>query len=152
MNQDITKRLQQINTENRVWIIYLFIIGFSFYSNYLEKDYFLNNNQKSKEIYRIINISIFMTITLVYLYFEIEAIESLLEKDKNAKRKKYDALSFMASTMILLSGIIFLYIAIDDKNIEEEIAFSLKNNGLSEAEIKARVAATIEEFGFDPKV
>ena len=124
MNQDITKRLQQINTENRVWIIYLFIIGFSFYSNYLEKDYFLNNNQKSKEIYRIINISIFMTITLVYLYFEIEAIESLLEKDKNAKRKKYDTLSFMASTMILLSGIIFLYIAIDDKNIEEEIAFN----------------------------
>ena len=36
--------------------------------------------------------------------------------------------------------------------VEEEIAFSLKNNGLSEAEIKARVAATIEEFGFDPKV
>ncbi len=36
--------------------------------------------------------------------------------------------------------------------VEEEIAFSLKNNGLSEEEIKTRVAATIEEFGFDPKV
>ena len=36
--------------------------------------------------------------------------------------------------------------------LEEEIAFSLKSKGLSEAEIKARVAATIDEFGFDPKV
>ena len=36
--------------------------------------------------------------------------------------------------------------------VEEEIAFSLKNNGLSDAEIKARVEATIQEFGFDPKV
>ncbi|MBP5602666.1 MAG: ABC transporter ATP-binding protein [Treponema sp.] len=36
--------------------------------------------------------------------------------------------------------------------VEEEIAFSLKNNGLADEEIKARVAATIQEFGFDPKV
>ena len=36
--------------------------------------------------------------------------------------------------------------------VEEEIAFSLKNNGLSDEEIKTRVEATIQEFGFDPKV
>lgn len=36
--------------------------------------------------------------------------------------------------------------------VEEEIAFSLKNNGLDAAEIQKRVDATIQEFGFDPKV
>ena len=36
--------------------------------------------------------------------------------------------------------------------VEEEIAFSLKNNGLAKDEIDSRVAKTIEEFGFDPKV
>jgi energy-coupling factor transport system ATP-binding protein len=35
---------------------------------------------------------------------------------------------------------------------EEEIAFSLKNNGLSKEEIESKVQATITEFGFDPKV
>ncbi len=35
--------------------------------------------------------------------------------------------------------------------VEEEIAFSLKNNGIAEEEIKARVEATINEFGFDAK-
>lgn len=37
-------------------------------------------------------------------------------------------------------------------SVEKEIAFSLRNNGISEEEIKNRVAKTIEEFGFDPKV
>ena len=36
--------------------------------------------------------------------------------------------------------------------VEEEIAFSLKNNGLSKEEIEKKVEATIQEFGFDPKV
>ncbi len=124
MNQDITKRIKQINTENKIWLIYLIIIAFSFYSNYLEKDYFLNDNLESKEKYRKINITIFTVITIVYLYFEKEAWDSLKEKNKNKKLKQYDTLAFIASSMILLSGIIFLYIAIDDKNIEEEIAFN----------------------------
>lgn len=33
--------------------------------------------------------------------------------------------------------------------VREEIAFSLRNNGIAEDEIKARVAKTLEEFGFD---
>ena len=34
---------------------------------------------------------------------------------------------------------------------KEEIAFSLRNNGIPEDEIKRRVKATLEEFGFDGK-
>ena len=33
--------------------------------------------------------------------------------------------------------------------VKEEIAFSLRNNGIPEDEIKRRVKATLEEFGFD---
>lgn len=36
--------------------------------------------------------------------------------------------------------------------VEEEIAFSLKNNGLSNEEIKKKVETTVREFEFDPKV
>ena len=65
-----------------------------------------------------------MVITTVYFYFEKEAIESFLDKNKSEQLKTYDTLAFIASTMILISGIIFLYIAIDDKDLEEEIAFN----------------------------
>lgn len=36
--------------------------------------------------------------------------------------------------------------------VEEEIAFSLKNNGVSSEEIKERVESAVMEFGFDPKM
>ena len=124
MNDKIQKRLNQIQTENNIWILYLIIIGLSFYSNYLEKDYFLKKNEKSKEKYRKLNIIIFTTLTAVYCYFEKEAITSVQEKDKTKTQEKYDNLAFIASTLILISGIIFLYIVIVDKDIEEEVAFN----------------------------
>ncbi len=124
MNQNIQKRMNQIQIENNIWIIYLFIIGFSFYANYLEKDYFLTNNQNSKETYRKINTSIFTVLIIVYAYFEKDAIESFQDKKKSTTQQKYDTLILIASTAILISGFIFLYIILEDNNLEEEIAFN----------------------------
>ena len=41
-------RIKQIETENKIWLIYLVIIGMSYFANYYEKDYFKNHNLKSK--------------------------------------------------------------------------------------------------------
>ena len=125
MNNNIEKRLKQINIENNIWIIYLIIIGLSFYSNKLEKDYFINKNNISKETYRKINTIIFIVLILVYSYFEEDAIESFFNnQNKTSKQKKYDSLILIASTAILISGFIFLYIILDDKNLDTEIAFN----------------------------
>ena len=43
---DVLKRLKEIKNENIIWIIYIGIIALSYYSNYLEKNYFLNNEYK----------------------------------------------------------------------------------------------------------
>ena len=125
MNNNIEKRLKQINIENNIWIIYLIIIGLSFYSNKLEKDYFINKNNISKETYRKINTIIFIVLILVYSYFEEDAIESFFNNiNKTNKQKEYDTLILIASTAILISGFIFLYIILDDKNLDTEIAFN----------------------------
>ncbi len=125
MNNNIEKRLKQINIENNIWIIYLIIIGLSFYSNKLEKDYFINKNNISKETYREINTIIFIVLILVYSYFEKDAIESFFNNiNKTKKQKEYDTLILIASTAILISGFIFLYIILDDKNLDTEIAFN----------------------------
>ena len=125
MNNNIEKRLKQINIENNIWIIYLIIIGLSFYSNKLEKDYFINKNNTSKETYREINTTIFIVLILVYSYFEKDAIESFFNNiNKTNKQKEYDTLILIASTAILISGFIFLYIILDDKNLDTEIAFN----------------------------
>ena len=119
-----TERLKQIEVENKIWIIYLIIIGLSYYSNYYEKDYFTKNNINSKNKYKKINSLIFTSLLLIYAYFEKEAIQSFLNKDKTSTQKKYDNLILFASTAILISGFIFLYIVLDDNNLETEIAFN----------------------------
>ena len=123
MNENTKKRLKQIEIENYIWIIYIIIIGLSYYGNYLEKDYFINKNINSKNKYQKINAFIFITLIIVYTYYEKDAITSFNNKNKSTKQKEYDNLILIASTMVLISGLIFLYIILDDKNLDAEIAF-----------------------------
>lgn len=119
MNSNTIKRLNQINFENEIWIVYLIIIALSYYSNYLEKDYFINNNQKSKETYRKINTLIFTALVLIYTYFEKDSLTSYINN-----KNKNNTLILTATTLVLISGIIFLYIILEDTNLETEIAFN----------------------------
>ncbi len=117
-------RINKINIENHIWIIYIGIIFLSFMANYYEKDYFLNKNNISKDYYRKLNTLVFIILIFVYSYFENDAIKSFLNKQKSENQYKYDNLTLLATTLVLISGFIFLYILIDDKNIDSEIAFN----------------------------
>ena len=118
------ERLKKINIENHIWIIYLGIIYLSFLANTYEKDYYINNNNFSKNIYRNLNIIIFIILILVYSYFELDSLKSFFNTNKSPKQYKLDNLSLIATTLVLISGIIFLYILIEDKDLVEEIAFN----------------------------
>jgi len=66
---DLNQKLKQIQIEDFIWIIYIGIIILSWYSNYLEKNYFINNDLESKKKYREIMITIFTILIIVYFYF-----------------------------------------------------------------------------------
>ena len=123
---DVSNRLKEIKTENYIWIIYLGIIFLSYYSNNLEKDYLLNNNYISREKYRYIMIIIFSILVIVYFYFLSDSYNSIKNIDVNNMNEKdiLYILSFIGSLLIFISGIIFLYIAIKDKDINVELAFN----------------------------
>lgn len=123
---DISRRLKQINTEYFVWIIYLIIIGLSMYGNSFEKEYFLHNDYSAREKYREINTFVFIIAVIIYSYFVIDNYEDVKElKETDTKKKKnLTELSFFATCLVLVSGIIFLYIIINDPDIDTEIAFS----------------------------
>ncbi len=110
-------RLKEIENENIIWLIYLGIILLSYYANSIEKDYILNGNEQSKEKYRKIMIFIFSILVIIYLYFLYDSYKSL--DDSNLSK-----LSFIASLLIFTSGIIFLYIAYKDKELNVELAFN----------------------------
>lgn len=126
MYNDINERLKEIRNEDIIWIIYIGIIILSFYSNNLEKKYFLYNDIVSKEKYQKIIIFIFSILIIVYLYFlkdSIDSIKSLKPYDSQEK-KNLTYLAFIASLLIAISGFIFLYISLKDKNIDVELAFN----------------------------
>ncbi len=123
---DIQRRLKEIKIEDYIWIVYIGIIILSYYSNTLEKKYFLNNDLESKEKYRKILITVFTILVIVYSYFVKSAyddIRNIKPTDSNEK-KMLLYLSLLGSLLILISGLIFLYIAIKDQNINVEIAFN----------------------------
>ena len=125
MNENFN-RLEDIKIENNIWLLYLVIIGISFIANEYEKKYFLYNDQKAKEIYRILTIIIFATVSIVYLYFAKDSYDNVKNlKPWDDKRKvNLTKLNSLASNLILIAGLIFLYIAIVDTELDVEIAFN----------------------------
>lgn len=123
---DIEERIKEIKIEDYIWIIYIGIIILSYYSNYLEKKYFTNNDINSKNKYRSIIIIIFSILLLVYLYFLKDSYDSLKSLNDNSDNKTIilTYLSFIASLLIVIAGIIYLYIAVNDENINIELAFN----------------------------
>jgi len=123
---EINEKLKQIKIEDYVWIIYIGIIFLSWYSNNLERKYFIYNDLECKENYRKIMIFIFSILVIVYFYFlksSVNDINNINITDSEEKRN-LTYLSFVGSLLIAISGVIFLYIAIKDEDINVEIAFN----------------------------
>lgn len=123
---DRLDKLNDIKIENYVWLIYIGIIILSFYSNSKEKEYILYDNLKSKKEYQNLLIIIFSIVLITYYYFAKTSYDDLVNLDEydSDKKKILTFLSFIGSLLILISGIIFLGIAIVDDNIDVEIAFN----------------------------
>jgi len=124
--EELENKLKLLKIEDIIWGIYFVLIVLSLYSNEFERDYLINKNNVSKEIYRKINIAIFTILLLIYIYFTYENyndIKNLKETDSENKIK-FTYISFIGTILVLISGILFLYIAYYDKEIETEIAFN----------------------------
>ena len=122
-NNDIIK---EIETENFIWIIYLFIIAISFIANYFETIYYKNGSKKAKEKYRVLNIFVFSVVFLIYLYFFKENYKTVKNLNCYDSKNKilFNKLNYYASVFVLVAGAIFLYISIFDKDLDTEIAFN----------------------------
>ena len=124
--KELNNKLKEIEIENNIWIIYIGIIILSWYSNSLEKQYFINNDLIAKEKYRKIIILIFSILVIVYIYFFKGSLDDIYElKPTDSRNKiKLTRLSALASLLIVISGLIFLYIAYTDQDLNVEIAFN----------------------------
>ena len=124
--EDRLDKLNDIKIENYIWVIYIFIIILSWYANSKEKKFLINQDEKSRKEYQNLLILIFTILIIIYYYFaksSYDDIKKLKLNDTN-KKKLLTYMSFLGSFLVLISGIIFLTIAINDENLDVEIAFN----------------------------
>lgn len=124
--EDRLDKLNDIKIENYIWVIYIFIIILSWYANSKEKNFLINQDEKSRKEYQNLLILIFTILVIIYYYFaksSYDDIKKLKINDTN-KKKLLTYMSFLGSFLVLISGIIFLTIAINDENLDVEIAFN----------------------------
>lgn len=119
-------RLQDIRIENYIWVIYIIIIFISWYANSKEKKFILYNDEVSRREYQNLLVLIFSILLIIYYYFTKSSYDDLNELTINDSNKKIilTYASFIASLLILISGMIFLTIAIMDEEIDVELAFN----------------------------
>lgn len=124
--KDRLDKLEDIKIENFVWIIYIGIIILSYYANSKEKKFLLYNDEKARREYQDLLILIFSILVIIYTYFAKDSYDDLKNLDENdtEKKKILHLASFIGSMLVLISGFIFLSIAILDEEINVELAFN----------------------------
>lgn len=124
--EDKLDRIKKINIENFIWVIYIGIIILSWYANSKEKKFILFDDQKSKKEYQNLMIFIFSILIVVYYYYTKDSYDDIskLNAEDTNKKLALTYASFIGSLLILISGVIFLIIAILDDNIDTELAFN----------------------------
>lgn len=120
------ERLKKLEIEEVIWLVLIIIILLSFIANVFERDYLIYQNEESKGRYRELMIIIFGGALITYSYYFIDSIKELKNiKISDSKGKKEAIyLSFISSLFIVLAGIILLYIAYTDYDIDTELAFN----------------------------
>ena len=123
MNEE---RLKKLEIEEIIWLVLIIIILLSFIANIFERDYLIYQNEESKKRYRELMIIIFGGALITYSYYFLDSIKDLQKIRFNDSKKKKEAvyLSFISSLFIVLAGIILLYIAYTDYDIDTELAFN----------------------------
>lgn len=124
-NRETLDTLKRIDIETLIWIVYIFLVCFNLYSNYLEKLYVKTHQKFYKNKFRQINKIVLSVILIIYVYYVYLAFkdETALTRHKNPSKKKkfYTDLIFLAAILFLIAGAISLYVATKSDDIDEEI-------------------------------
>ncbi len=117
---NINPSLRDVEIENIIWVIYLFIIGANFVSNYYVEKYAYTHDEKNRKIFRYINITVLSIILLIYIYYVHTSYNNMKKDTLNSIYKKC---IFAASIFVLIGGIIYLMVEFYKNNNPEVALF-----------------------------
>lgn len=118
------KRIEEIDRENIILVIFVGVIILAYIANEIEKEYFRYGNDNDKRDYYYIQVALFIVVVILNIYYVYNSykVVSNLTPDMSEESKKYAYLDFVAAVIALVAGLILLYIAINDTSLESEIS------------------------------
>ena len=125
MNSYLKRQLNNLKIEDFIWLIYLFLAIAAIISNIYEREFILKKDKSANNIFRKINITIFVITFFIYLYFvflnwhNIEEIKKDISKNRNTLNSEA---RLIAALLFLIGGIIYLITEINDYE-DTEIGF-----------------------------
>ena len=115
-----SEKLQEIELENYIIIVYFILLLLYLYANQIEVNYLKYKNEEDKEKYRTLLYIVFGTTFLITLFFSISSIKDL-KITKDPEIYKLKELSTIANILVLIASIIIIYLIYIDKDIILEI-------------------------------
>ncbi len=114
-------KLQRLNQEDLIWIIYFFIVIGALLSNYFERKFLFTENGKYQKKFKILNITIFCVAFFIYLYFVLLNYENIASLRKNATKKEVitSQAGLIAAILFLVGGIINIFVEIYSDDTED---------------------------------
>lgn len=120
------ERLDIIRQENIIWIIVIILILVSLYGNSIEAKFFRNNDIEAREKYIKIQMGIFTVALIIYIFFFVDSYSSYSKLSACDSKKKIQLTeaNLIATSLVLIAGIIFLGIVFFDDDLETEVSFT----------------------------
>ena len=107
---NIGVKLQRLNEEDFIWIVYFFIIIAALYSNHLEREYYEKHDKSAFPKQKTINIIILSIAFFIYLYFLLTLTEDLGSMEKNFNNPTYvqTFAKLIGAILFLVAGAIYV--------------------------------------------
>ena len=123
MNSNIIETIKKIKIEDYIWYIYLFLVGYNLYSNYLEKKYLITNDKNLYDKFHKINTTISFIALIIFIYFLITSYEDVTKLNNNASEneKKFKTLTFIASLLFVIGSAISLYVTYKSTDLDDQL-------------------------------
>lgn len=116
MNPNRIQNLKNLEIDDFIWYIYIFIVVAALYSNKLEREYLLYSDKDKQIEFHKINAVVLTIGFFIYIYFVYRGYEKYRKKPSLPSQ-----LNLIAAILFLVGGAILLYLEIAYRDEENEL-------------------------------
>ena len=121
--KEIKEQLIELQIEDFIWIIFIFVSIAAIISDNYESKWLLNHDQKAHNSYKKINIILLIISFVVYLYFLLLSYKRYkkLHATGSIKDMFFSDIDLVAASLFLIGGLLNIYITLNTDVLDGDL-------------------------------